>query len=266
MYGWWVSLLGWRKECQMCQSLKWGWTLSRTEKYVQTLQLHLSRDRILDCMNKICHDLSCICRSRSRFCVNSKTLLFKVNSVISCKDLDCYIISRCIQFGLHNRNLLWSKAHKHGRQRYWTHQLLFTTIEMASSCNSSITAFRDPPPYHLNVKLPSSHPAWTEPSMKAPQMGQHKVYVAAIWEESRLLWWMHKKATRCPSKVPQSCALLQPPLTTMSQCEMIHLRWQTAVYPWRGRNPCSKYHTLCYMFMQLDCFIGPIKWSCDNWA
>lgn len=47
--------------------------------------------------------------------------------------------------------------------------------------------------------------------LKAPQMGLLQLSVAAIWEDCSA-WWMHKKATHCPSKVPASCVLIWPPL------------------------------------------------------
>lgn len=142
-------------------------------------------------------------------------------------------------------------------------------IEMGSSCNYSITASRDPPPYHLNVKPPSSHPALgrqQNPPWKHPKWGSTK----SMWQPfgTRVVHCdgCIRKQHVVPARCRGAALYFSHLLTTTSQCEMIHLHWQTAVYPWQDRNPCSKSHTHCYMFMQLDCFIGPIKWSCDNWA
>lgn len=63
-----------------------------------------------------------------------------------------------------------------------------------------------PPPYHLNVKPPSSHPKRADQQhdvpWKHPKWGGTKSTWQPFGKRVVHQWWMHKKATRCPSKVP----------------------------------------------------------------
>lgn len=109
------------------------------------------------------------------------------------------------------------------------------------------------------VVTPHAGRSTAQPPLKAPQMWQP--FGKRVVQCDGCIRKQHVVPARCREQRSTS-ATFKPLRRSVNWFICAGRR----PYPWQGRNPCSKSHTLCYMFMQLDCFIGPIKWSCDNWA
>lgn len=86
---------------------------------------------------------------------------------------------------------------------------------------------------HITLTLsPHPHTPHGQNSLKAPKWGSTK----SMWQP------FGKRVVHCdgcirkqhvvPARCRGAALYFSHLLTTMSQCEMINLRWQTAVYPW----------------------------------